>query len=156
MSLQHSSHKSAPCSTRLSPKLVSTLALLQPPWLYFYRIVHSSYSHHTYPYPSKKKSKLISLPASTRNTKLIAPVSRNIVRNYAPHLKATTGEELEATLQWGAQQMLGKYLRKFRNRRQFISHTKIGEMYSDPVVNRVRCVLWACAEVLDECLLVGG
>ena len=49
---QHSSHKSAPCSTRPSPKLFSTLAL-QPPWLYFYHIVHSSYSHHTYTYTYK-------------------------------------------------------------------------------------------------------
>lgn len=78
--------------------------------------------------------------------KLIASVSRNIVRNYAPHLKATTGEELDTTLQWSAQQMLGKYLRKFRNRRRFVSQTKIGEMYSDPIVNRVRCVLFGECE----------
>ncbi len=54
------------------------------------------------------------------------------------------------TLQWNAQQMLGKYLRKFRNRRQFVSTTKIGEMYSDPVINRVRCVLLVNAEEWNE------
>ena len=100
----------------------------------FYCIVHASYSRHTYKKPT--------LSASTRNTKLIAPVSRNIVRNYAPHLKTTTGEELDTTLLWGALQMLGKYLRKFRNRRQFVSQVRIAEMYSDPIINRVRCAFF--------------
>lgn len=69
-------------------------------------------------------------------------VSINLVANYSPHLKpntktSTAGIELKTTLEWAAREMLVKYLRKFRTRRQFISDSKFDRVYSDQDVNMV-------------------
>jgi hypothetical protein len=75
----------------------------------------------------------------------LTTVSRSLVANYSPHLKPSTaesavGQELQKTLEWSAREMLAKYLRKFRTRRQFVGE-QMGGMYTDEMVNRVGHVL---------------
>jgi hypothetical protein len=85
-------------------------------------------------------------PAPTLDTLRACPelttVSRSLVTNYYPHLEPSTagsaaGQELQLTLEWSAREMLAKYLRKFRTRRQFVEE-QMGGMYTDEIVNCVR------------------
>jgi hypothetical protein len=68
----------------------------------------------------------------------LTTVSRSLVANYSPHLTAESaaGQELQKTLEWSAREMLAKYLRKFRTRRQFVGE-QMGGMYTDEMVNCV-------------------
>ncbi|KIM28040.1 hypothetical protein M408DRAFT_329694 [Serendipita vermifera MAFF 305830] len=96
---------------------------------------------------------------------------KQIVANYSPHLKPSTsessaGQELQRTLEWSAREMLCKYLRKFRTRRQYVG--ELGGMYTDEAVNRavdtVSVMLYAptsgpeelqeLRSLLDESLLI--